>query len=141
ADPLAVVEHRGLVLFALADDHDPVDVEGGEVEAHAVDGGLVDGLLVATAQPAGGAEGCGLGDPDQVETEVPLDRLGHQPTSTMIASPWPPPPQRAAAPMPPPRAMRALMRVTTMRAPVAPSGWPRATAPPWTFTFSGGMSR
>ena len=38
------------------------------------------------------------------------------------ASPWPPPPQRAATPSPPPRLRRALMRVTTIRAPVAPSG-------------------
>ena len=26
-----------------------------------------------------------------------------------------------------------------MRAPLAPMGWPRATAPPWTFIFSCGM--
>ena len=33
----------------------------------------------------------------------------------------------------------ALSSVTSIRAPLAPIGWPRATAPPCTFTFSCGM--
>ena len=53
-----------------------------------------------------------------------------------MASPWPPPPQSAAPPICRRRGCRALIRVTTMRAPVAPSGWPSATAPPWRLTFS-----
>src|SRR5215211_7448403 len=42
------------------------------------------------------------------------------------ASPWPPPEQIAARPRPPPE---------------APIGWPSATAPPFTFTFSSSAPR
>ena len=49
ADLLAVVEHRRLVLLALADDDDAVHRDGVEHEAHRVDGGLVGGVLVAAA--------------------------------------------------------------------------------------------
>ena len=49
---LAVVEHRRLVLLALADDDDAVHLDGVEHVAHGVDGGLVGGDLVAAADPA-----------------------------------------------------------------------------------------
>ena len=39
-----------------------------------------------------------------------------------------------------PRARKALINVTTTRAPLAPTGWPRAIAPPLTFSFSSGSS-
>ena len=53
ADRLAVVEHRRLVLLALADDDDAVHGDRVEHVAHGVDGGLVGGLLVAAAdEPA-----------------------------------------------------------------------------------------
>src|SRR3546814_12800450 len=48
---------------------------------------------------------------------------------------------REATPRLPPRAFRAFSRVTTRRAPLAPIGWPRAHAPPWTFSRSWGMPR
>ena len=35
----------------------------------------------------------------------------------------------------------ASSSVTRTRAPLAPIGWPSATAPPWTFIFSCGMPR
>ena len=41
ADLLADVEHRRLVLLALADDDDTVHVDEPEAPAHRVDGGLV----------------------------------------------------------------------------------------------------
>lgn len=37
------------------------------------------------------------------------------------------------------RRFSSLSSVITCRAPVQPSGWPKATAPPKGFTFSGGM--
>ena len=70
ADLLAVVEHRGFVLLALADHDDAVHRDGVEHEAHRVDCGLVGGDLVAVADPAGGGQ-CGrFGDADQFEREV-----------------------------------------------------------------------
>ena len=55
----------------------------------------------------------------------------------MIASPWPPPEQIAARPSPPPRRFSSSASVSTDRAPLAPIGWPSATAPPLTLTRSG----
>lgn len=48
-----------------------------------------------------------------------------------MAIPIPPPIQRAATPRFPPVRSRACRRVTRMRQPEAPRGWPRAIAPPW----------
>ncbi len=47
ADPLAVVEHRRLVLLALADHDDAVHLHRLQHVAHAVDRRLIGGLLVA----------------------------------------------------------------------------------------------
>ena len=52
ADRLAVVEHRRLVLLALADHHDAVHVDRVQHGVHAVDGGLVGRLLVAACRPS-----------------------------------------------------------------------------------------
>src|SRR5256885_8577316 len=52
------------------------------------------------------------------------------------ASPWPPPPHRAAAPTFAPRRLSSCASVSTRRAPLAPIGCPSATAPPLTFTRS-----
>ena len=76
ADVLAVVEHRRLVLLALADDDDAVHRDRVEHEAHRVDGGLVGGDLVAAADPAGGGERGGLGDAHELEREVAVGRDG-----------------------------------------------------------------
>ena len=42
---------------------------------HRVDGGLVGGVLVAAADPAGGGQRGGLGDADELEGEVAIGRL------------------------------------------------------------------
>src|SRR5437762_2059047 len=60
---------------------------------------------------------------------------------TTSASPWPPPPQRAAAPVPPPLRFSSCRSVSARRAPDMPIGWPRAMAPPFTFTMSASMPR
>ena len=57
------------------------------------------------------------------------------------ASPWPPPPQIAAPPRSTPRRRISCASVSTRRAPLAPIGWPSATAPPFTFTMSSSDAR
>ena len=81
ADALAVVEHRRFVLLALADDDHAVHLDRAEHEAHGVDGGAVGAVLVAPAHPAGGGQGGGFGDPDELEGEVAIERsVRHAPT-------------------------------------------------------------
>src|SRR6266700_954496 len=72
------------------------------------------------------------------EVEVELDRVRHQVSSIAMAVASPPPMQRLATPRLPPVFLSAPMRVTRMRAPDAPIGWPSAQAPPWTLTLSRG---
>src|SRR5205807_7881322 len=57
-------------------------------------------------------------------------------TSTIIASPCPPPEQIAATPRPPPRRRSSWTSVVRMRAPLAPIGCPSAIAPPFTLTLA-----
>src|SRR5579862_892715 len=59
-------------------------------------------------------------------------------SSMAIAVASPPPMQSDATPRLPPRLRSAPIRVTRMRAPDAPIGWPSAQAPPCTFTLSCG---
>ena len=75
ADVLAVVEHRRLVLLALADDDDAVHGNRLEDDAHGVDGGAIGTLLVAPPHPAGGGQGGGLGDADELQGEVSIGGL------------------------------------------------------------------
>ena len=70
ADPLAVVEHRRLVLLALADDDDAVHGDRGQHGTHRIDRGLVDALLVAAPHETPGGDSRGLGDPHQLEREI-----------------------------------------------------------------------
>ena len=70
ADVLAVVEHRGVVLLALADDDDAVHRDGAEDRPHRRHGGPVGAVLVAPADPARGGQGRRLGDADQLHGEV-----------------------------------------------------------------------
>ena len=70
ADPLAVEEHRRFVLLPLADHDRAVHRDRVEDEAHRVDGCAVGGELVAAADPAGGGQSGGLGDPDQLQSQV-----------------------------------------------------------------------
>ena len=72
ADLFAVVEHRGVVLLALADHHDAAHRHRVDQLAHGVDGCAVAALLVAPADPPAGGHGAGLGDPDQFEGEVSI---------------------------------------------------------------------
>ena len=44
--------------------------------------------------------------------------------------------QAEATPRPPPRRLSSFKSVKRMRVPEAPSGWPKAMAPPLTFNFS-----
>src|SRR4029079_15257125 len=57
-------------------------------------------------------------------------------TSISIASPWAAPEQIAASTIPPPRRRNWCTSVPTRRAPEAPIGWPKATAPPCTLNLS-----
>ena len=79
AEVLAVVEHRRLVFFSLADHDDAVHVHDVEEQPHGVDGGLVGGVLVAPAHPARGRQRGGLGGAHQVERQVGIER-GDQPS-------------------------------------------------------------
>ena len=76
ADPLAVEEHRRVVLLALADDHGAPHRQRVDQLAHGVDGGAVAALLVAAADPAAGGHGGRLGHPDQFQRQVPVEILG-----------------------------------------------------------------
>src|SRR3984893_2503420 len=58
-------------------------------------------------------------------------------TSISSASPWPPPEQIAASPSPPPLRRSSWTIVPRIRPPLAPIGWPSATAPPLTLARSG----
>lgn len=55
--------------------------------------------------------------------------------STHIAMPIPPPTQRAATPFLPFVLSKACNNVTSILAPEAPMGWPKAIAPPKTLTY------
>jgi len=61
----------------------------------------------------------------------PINPTVHLPTiSTAKATASPPPMHRQAMPRLPPVRFKPLSRVTRIRAPPAPIGWPSATAPP-----------
>src|SRR6266576_4355603 len=55
--------------------------------------------------------------------------------SMIAAIPWPPPMQSEASPYLPPRSRSSYASVSASRAPDAPSGWPSAMAPPFTFVL------
>ena len=70
ADALAVVEHRRLVLLALADHDGAVHLHAVEHEPHRVDRGLVGALLVAHADEPRRGERRGLGRAHELEGQV-----------------------------------------------------------------------
>src|SRR5439155_11091509 len=74
--PLPVVEHRGLVLLALPDHHDPVHGDRAEHQAHGVDRCLVRRLLVPPTHPPAGPQGGRLGHPHQLQREVAVRSRG-----------------------------------------------------------------
>ena len=61
--------------------------------------------------------------------------------SKHIAIPMPPPMQRVAKPFLTSRLIISCISVTSILVPDAPIGWPKAIAPPLTFTFSSGIER
>ena len=74
AHPLAVVEHRRLVLLPLADHDHAVHRDCGQHSPHPVYGALVGRLLVAAANPARGADRARLGHADELERKVSIGR-------------------------------------------------------------------
>ncbi len=64
---LADVQHRRLIPFAFADDHQAVDVQIIQGGAHGVHGCLVGGLLVAASDHLPGRDGRSFGGPDRVQ--------------------------------------------------------------------------
>src|SRR6266852_6618205 len=70
--------------------------------------------------------------------EIELDRIRYHAISIAMAVASPPPMHRLAMPRLPPVFLSAPIRVTRMRAPEAPIGWPSAHAPPWMLTLSCG---
>ncbi len=75
ADVLAVVEHRGVVLLAFADDDHAVHRDGRQRQAHRLDGRIVGGVLVAAADPSRSGQTCRLGGAHQLHCEVPVGLL------------------------------------------------------------------
>ena len=75
ADLLAVVEHRGVVLLALADDDDTVHADARDEVTHGLDGGTVGAVLVTSPDPATGGHGGRLGHAYQLEREVAVRTL------------------------------------------------------------------
>ena len=67
ADTLAVEQHWGFVLLALADDDDAVHVDGRQHGAHGIDRGLINLVLVAAALVASRRDGRHLGDVNELE--------------------------------------------------------------------------
>ena len=59
--------------------------------------------------------------------------------SVRMAMPWPPPAHNEAIPYRPPLRCSSYMRVTTILTPDAPTEWPSAIAPPFTFNFNGSI--
>ena len=74
ADLLAVVEHRRVVLLALADDDDALHAHRADQRAHRVDRGAVAAVLVAAADPPARGHRGRLGDPHQLEGQVAVRR-------------------------------------------------------------------
>ena len=73
SDVLADVEHRSFVLLAFADDDDAVDVDLAENAAHRVDGGLIDGVLVAAPDQLAGDDRRSFGRPEKFQLDACVD--------------------------------------------------------------------
>src|SRR4051794_28556978 len=65
--------------------------------------------------------------------------FARQVRATAMATPMPPPTHSDATPYGAWRCLIAYTSVVNTRAPLAPIGWPRAMAPPWTFTRAGSI--
>src|SRR5690606_14832930 len=67
--------------------------------------------------------------------------LRHCTASRTVAMPWPPPMHCVASAYLPPVRLSSDAALPTMRAPVAPSGWPSAIAPPSRLILAGSRPR
>src|SRR6185436_15405638 len=149
AEVVAELE-AGCEVLAGRGEHDELDLalvlqrlEGGIDLPHRVDGEDVGGRAVEgeAGDALDGLEPEGrVGDGPRRGVGVVVDVFGiaHvQTASKAAASPMPPLMQRAASPRFTRRRAISCRRVTAMRTPVAPMGWPSAMAPPLTLIFSG----
>ena len=76
SDALPVEQHWCSVLLALTDDDDPVHRDAADQCSHRVHCGTIGAVLVSTANPTGRGHGGGFGDPDELEGQVAIWRLG-----------------------------------------------------------------
>src|SRR5262249_31864923 len=83
--------------------------------------------------------GAGAAGADDDDVEGPVEHETPYTASNTVARPWPTPTHIGAIPYLPPRRRSSRTRVVVRRAPEQPSGWPRAIAPPLTFSFSSSM--
>src|SRR4029077_13413613 len=140
----------GREVLARRGEHDQLDLalvlqrfEGGVDLAHRIDGQDVGGGPVEgeTGDPLHRLEAqrrVGHGPRSGVGVVVDVFGVAHvQTASKAAASPMPPLMQRAASPRFTRRRAISCRRVTAIRTPVAPMGWPKAMAPPLTLIFSG----
>ena len=74
---LAVEEHGGVILLALADDDGAVHRHAADELAHGVDGGAVGAVLVSSADPASGSHGGRLGHAHQLQGQIAIRNLGY----------------------------------------------------------------
>src|SRR5262249_33471239 len=75
----------------------------------------------------------------EISTYDSVHYVDHDTASSNMAPPWPPPMHSVAMPWRTPRRFIALTRCSTMRLPLAPTGWPRPIAPPSTLSLSRSM--
>src|SRR5881394_2494112 len=79
-------------------------------------------------------------DPRFHPTVASCQRRGFHSASSHSAAPCPPPTQSETSARFALRRFNSFKLVRTNLAPVAPTGWPRAIAPPFTFNFSRGIA-
>ena len=72
ADDFAVKQHRRIVFFPLADDHQALEIHGGEEFPHRIDRGLIGRVFVASPNPGSGTNRRGLGGSNQLHRQVPV---------------------------------------------------------------------
>ena len=146
-DPIAIGEQADIVLDVAGGDAAGVSLmhEGcGVGLEHPLDGAFGDGAAVR-AVPGGDVEkhhrhpgvgdmGGDTGAHDAGADHRRLADFDHPAASSTVAIPWPPPMHWVASAKVPPSRPSSIAALPVMRAPVAPSGWPSAMAPPSILT-------
>ncbi len=84
AEFLTDIEHRRLVAFALADDHDALHVDVAERAAHRLTSGLVYRVSVALANPTPRTERRRLSRAYKIHTQIPIHSRSHLVCSVCI---------------------------------------------------------